>query len=139
MTPEEVFNLLTQKIAPRDGRTIGKVDVAIWHEDISDLDFGDACEAVARHFRQTPDTWLKAGHVRAIVRKIREERLGGFQYVAVAGDDDPKVYLECYRAQREAVASGRREAAPALPDVPRRDVAAILAAAFPAMPKAKPQ
>jgi hypothetical protein len=75
MTPEEVFDLLTQKIAPRDGRTVGKVDVAIWHEDISDLDYADACEAVARHFRQAPDTWLKAGHVRAIVKQIREERL----------------------------------------------------------------
>jgi len=131
MTPEEVFHLLTQKIAPRDGRTIGKVDVAIWHEDISDLDYRDACEAVARHFRQSPDTWLKAGHVRALVRKIREERLDGFQYVPVEGDQDPQVYLQAFRDQREAVASGRRDPAPEIPGGPRRDIAAILAAAFP--------
>lgn len=114
MTPEQVVDLLTL-IAARDRRTIGKTDVTVWAFDIGDLDYDDACQAVADHFREQPDTWLMAGHVRRRVKKMREARLHDFQYVPVPGDENTAVYLKAYREQREAVASGRREPAPALP------------------------
>jgi hypothetical protein len=51
MTPEQVVDLLTL-IAARDRRTIGKTDVTVWAFDIGDLDYDDACRAVADHFRE---------------------------------------------------------------------------------------
>lgn len=115
MSPEETFDLLTL-MATRDNRTIGKVDVIAWQQDAGDLDFDDACAAVSLHFRQSTD-WLMPKHLRDLVKKIRSERLDGFQYVPVLGDDDPKVYLKSLREQRAAVASGQREPAPAMPEL----------------------
>lgn len=114
MTPEQTADVLTL-IAARDRRTVGKVDVMAWHEDIGDLSFEDARAAVALHFRQSTD-WLMPKHVRDLVKKIRSERLEGFQYVPVPGDENTGVYLKALREQRAAVADGLREPAPALED-----------------------
>lgn len=114
MNHDEMVDLLTL-IAARDNRAVGQTTVAVWLEDIGDLPFDDARRAVADHFREEPGVWLMAAHVRQRVKKIRAARLHDFQYVPVPGDDDPRVYLEALRTQREAVASGLREPAPALP------------------------
>lgn len=111
MNHDEMVDLLSL-ISARDNRTVGRATVLAWLEDIGDLAFTDAREAVARHFRDSTE-WLMAAAVRRLVKQIRAERLEGFQYVAVEGDDDPQVYLAALRAQRRAVASGERPAAPA--------------------------
>lgn len=131
MTPEQTFDLLSL-IAARDSRSIGKADVMAWHSDAGDLDFDDACAAVSMHYRQSTD-WIMPKHIRDLVKKIRGDRLEGFQYVPVPGDDDPQVYLKCLREQREAVASGQREPAPAIqPADPEQaaQVRKMLSAAF---------
>lgn len=135
MTPEETFDLLTL-IATRDNRTIGKVDVIAWQEDAGDLDFADSCAAVSLHFRQSTE-WFMPKHLRDLVKKVRGERLEGFQYVPVEGDGNPQVYLKNLREQREAVASGRREPAPAVaaPDPQRAQaIRELCAGVFPRLP-----
>lgn len=72
MTRSEVAILLGLAAA-RDYRKIGETDVLAWHEDIGDLDFADAREAVSRHYRESTDRLMPA-HVRRIVRDIRAER-----------------------------------------------------------------
>jgi hypothetical protein len=131
MTPDEVLDLLTL-IAVRDNRTVGKTTAIVWHEDIGDLAFADCREAVARHFRESTD-WLMPATVRRLVKQLRTRRLEGFQYVPVEGDDNTAVYLASLRAQREAVADGHREAAPAELEAPKphaEKVRALVAGAF---------
>lgn len=106
MTPEEVFDLLTQKIQPRDGRTVGKVDVAVWFEDIGDLNYADACEAVALHFREA-DGWLMPKHIHDLVKRIRAGRLADSDQVIPAADpDDPKAYIAALRSNYRDLADG---------------------------------
>jgi hypothetical protein len=130
VTPDEVLDLLTL-IAVRDNRTVGRTTAIVWHEDIGDLAFADCREAVGRHFRESTD-WLMPATVRRLVKAIRTERLNGFQYVPVAGDDNTQVYLAALRDQRAAVADGQREAAPVIEVAqPRAEaVRAIVSGAF---------
>lgn len=124
MTHDEMIDLLSL-IAARDNRKIGQTTVAVWLEDIGDLAFTDAREAVAAHYREEPGVWLMAAHVRTRVRKTRAARLHDFQYTPVPGDDSTTVYLAALREQRQAVADGRREPAPELPAGQSRPVQAL--------------
>jgi hypothetical protein len=74
MNRSEVAMLLTAA-SGRDQRTIGVADVLAWHEDIGDLDYGLAREALRLHYRESTDRIMPA-HVRKLVRRIREERRG---------------------------------------------------------------
>ena len=141
MNPEQTFDLLTQHIAPRDGRTVGKVDATVWHADVGDLSFDDACAAVSLHFRQSTD-WLMPKHLRDLVKKIRTDRLEGFVYVPGSADEDTATYLQRFREQRAADASGQREADPTPQlgtEENRKAVAEVLAAVFPNTPKRRRQ
>lgn len=103
----------------------------IWHDLLGDLVLTDCLEAVKTVTARQP--FVAPAEIRAEVRRIRTGRLEGFIYVPVEGDDDPDVYLANLRAQRAAVASGRREAAPAelSPSPPRAEaVRALVAGAF---------
>jgi hypothetical protein len=133
---DEMVDLLTL-IAARDNRTVGQTTVAVWLEDIGDLAYADAREAVAAHFREEPGVWLMAAHVRQRVKKIRAARLHDFQYVPVPGDENTAVYLAALREQRAAVADGRREPAPALPPGADRsdEVRELCAGAFKRPPR----
>lgn len=117
MRPEQVVDLLTL-IAARDRRTLGKADVTVWSFDIGDLDYDDACQAVAEHFREEPETWLMAGHVRKRVKAIREARIGpagpGLSPIPPPADpDDPTAYMAALRAQQARIAAGA-ETVPAI-------------------------
>jgi hypothetical protein len=72
MTKAEVA-LLLAAAAGRDRRTIGETDVLAWHEDIGDLDYADAREALRQHYRETTE-WVMPAHIRRLVRQIRDER-----------------------------------------------------------------
>jgi len=74
MTPKEISDLL-KEIAARDRRTIGATDIAVWLKDIGDLNFNEASDAVAEHFREEPDKWLMAGHVYKRVKARRAKLL----------------------------------------------------------------
>jgi hypothetical protein len=56
-----------------DNRTVGQTNVLAWHEALSDLDIGDALEAVAIHHRESAD-YLMPVHVRRIVDRIDRDR-----------------------------------------------------------------
>jgi hypothetical protein len=65
--------LLLGLAAARDYRTIGEIDVAAWHQDLADIDFADAREAVSRHYRESTDRLMPA-HIRRHVKAIRADR-----------------------------------------------------------------
>lgn len=98
-----------------------------WHDLLGDQQLADAREAAARIARRQP--FVAPSEILAEIRKIRSERLVGFEYVPMDADEDPRTYLANLRAQRAAVAAGRRPAAPArpaLPAAPDRDVAELV-------------
>lgn len=72
MNRSEAATLLALAAA-RDRRTIGDVDVLAWAEDLADVGFEEARQALGRHFRESED-WLMPVHIRAHVKRIREER-----------------------------------------------------------------
>lgn len=59
--------------AARDQRTVGETDVRAWHEDLEDIDFDDARQAITRHYRESTDRLMPA-HVRRLVAEIVRER-----------------------------------------------------------------
>jgi hypothetical protein len=72
MTRSEIA-LLLGAMAARDQRTIGDTDVLAWHEDIGDLGFDEARQAVSRHYRESVER-IKPAHVRQHVKVIRAEQ-----------------------------------------------------------------
>lgn len=109
MTRDEVVDLLSLAAA-RDRRTVGKADVMAWHQDIGDLPFADAREAIGIHFRESTD-WLMPAHVRRIVARLRDERGGvpgpGLSpAIPDADPDDVPAYLAAVREQRTRAADG---------------------------------
>jgi len=71
----EVANVLA-RVQLGDNRTTDEVVLRSWIQEIGDLDFQDAVEAVVLHRRESTD-WLMPAHVRANVKLIwaRRERL----------------------------------------------------------------
>jgi hypothetical protein len=99
-----------------------------WCDLLGDLDLADCRTAVRNVAGRQP--FVAPAEIRAEVRRIRSGRLEGFQYVPVEGDKDPQVYLAALRAQRAAVATGEREAAPAIESAEPREVRALISKAF---------
>ena len=123
MTRDEVVDLLTL-IASRDRRKVGQTDVTAWHQDVGDLPFADAEEAVARYFRESRD-WITPYDVRARVKAIRSERLAASVIPAPPPElaDDPRAYQAVLQARIRDAADGRGEPVPSAiggPDLSRR-------------------
>lgn len=97
----------------------------VWHDLLKDLNLADCLAAVQVVAGRQP--FVAPAEIRAEVQRIRSNRLHDFQYVPVEGDDDPDVYLAALRAQRTAVADGRREAAPAALPASEERAEAVLA------------
>lgn len=72
MTPDEVVKVLA-RIQMDDNRQVDRVVVQSWVDEIGDLEFQDAIEAVVMHRKSTPE-WLMAAHVRQNVRLICDRR-----------------------------------------------------------------
>lgn len=77
--------------ATRDRRTVGETDVRAWHQDIGDLEFADARDAVSAHFRESTE-YLMPAHVRRLATEIRRERL------RIEREAGERLALEQYRA-----------------------------------------
>jgi hypothetical protein len=108
-----------------------------WHDLIGDLRFEDCREAVRAIAGRQP--FVAPAEIKTEVKQIRAQRLDGFQYVPVSGDENTAVYLKNLREQRAAVADGLREPAPAIePADPERaaQVRKMLGTAFQRPPKA---
>lgn len=72
MNVEEIGRLLA-KVAGYDNRTVGDANILAWHEALSDVDYRDALEAVAVHFRGSTD-YLMPVHVRRGAETIDRDR-----------------------------------------------------------------
>ena len=72
MNVEETGRLLA-KVAGYDNRTVGDTNILAWHEALSDVDYRDALQAVAVHFRESTD-YLMPVHVRRGAEQIDRER-----------------------------------------------------------------
>lgn len=108
-------------IAARDRRTIGETDIRAWHQDIGDLDFDVACEAVSVHFRESTE-YLMPAHLRRIAagiirerrRQLREaeEQRAIEQYAAAAGPlTDRSAEIQAFVGRvRSVLPDGDREA-----------------------------
>lgn len=72
MNIQEVATVLA-KIKIGDNREVDRAVVSEWNDSIGDLDFVDAITAVTMHRRESL-TYLMPAHIRANVRRIREER-----------------------------------------------------------------
>lgn len=68
--------LLLAACAARDSRTIGDADVLAWHEDLGDLEYADALQAVSLHYREATERIMPA-HIRRQCRIIRDKRRAG--------------------------------------------------------------
>lgn len=111
MTPTEAVLLTRYVEACCPQQRFDEYTADAWHDLLGDLDLQDCKEAAAEVARRQP--FVAPAEIRAQVKRVRALRLKGFVYVPTPGDDDPDIYLASVRAQRAAVASGRRAADPA--------------------------
>lgn len=65
---------LLDVISAYDKRKVGEADLEVWQEQLADLPYDECRAAVTVHHRNSPDVWLKPGHVRAIVRAAQNDR-----------------------------------------------------------------
>lgn len=116
MKDYETTELVTA-ISQVDSRiTVNEGRVAMWHETIGDLDYGDAFAVVVDHYStaRTGEPALMPGDVRAGVAEIRRKRLAAAppveELMADVDPDDPR-YNAIWRERREA-AMARPDAVP---------------------------
>jgi hypothetical protein len=118
ITAKEVGEVLAMAAA-RDQRTVGDGDVLAWYDDLNEagLTFQDARRALSRFYVQqasipadrrfratTPD-------VIELARKIRRERVANVVYEPLPGQEETGAdFVRRYRAQLDAVGSGRMDA-----------------------------
>lgn len=86
--------LILAAAAARDLRTVGEADVLAWHEDLEDITYPEAREALKRYYRDHTDRIMPA-HIRQLVRIIRDEqrRQSGHEVRALPSrfeDDDTR-------------------------------------------------
>jgi hypothetical protein len=77
VTPAEVATVLA-KCAAYDRRTVGRADVAAWHEILAPVELVDALPAVTAHYRQTSDWAMPADILdeAQAARRARRRRHG---------------------------------------------------------------
>lgn len=73
VTAPEASVLLAMACA-RDHRKPDQWTVKAWAEDLDDVDFNDAQEAIRTHYRSSSD-WLDAAQIRRTVRAMEAERI----------------------------------------------------------------
>lgn len=111
---------LLQHASAFDNRQPSEAAATAWAAALHDMPCDDDTLAAVARFYGTPPArpgerlWIQPHDVRTHRQAIRTERLEGFVYEPVNGDENPQQYLANLRAQREAVASGRRPANPAV-------------------------
>jgi hypothetical protein len=100
-----------------DRRTVGEEDAVAWADVLADLDAEDCARAVREHYRDQT-AWIMPAHVRAAVKRYRNERTSAEpEEVPDADPDDVKAYLAALRAgRRRAAAPGRKRPVAALLD-----------------------
>jgi hypothetical protein len=72
MNVQQVTAVLT-KIQALDNRQVDELTITAWTEMIGDLEYRDALDAVARHFRDST-SYLQPAHVRGLALSIARDR-----------------------------------------------------------------
>jgi hypothetical protein len=118
MTDQEILTVLA-KASAFDGRHPDAAMAAAWLEAIGDLPFEDTLQAVVDHYATSTD-WVKPGHLRALVKKARAERLRGVDQLLPPVHPDAKDYSKQVRRFLAEVADGRTVAKALAGSVPRQ-------------------
>lgn len=111
MNPREAAELLGHCSA-FDNRKPSTAAAMAWSAALHDVPFdADATAAVASYYTTAPKDpdaklWILPHHVRTLRTKIRNQRLENFQYEPRPDETVPE-YLDRYRGQVKAIASGR--------------------------------
>lgn len=115
-------------LAAHDRRTVGDIDVELWHDALDDLPFDD-CRNAVRHLIRNSGDWITPYLVRQGVKAIRADRLArAVDQVPDADPDDPSDYARALRENRMRTADG----------LAPRDMTAI-ERVFPALPPTDPR
>lgn len=140
---EQAANLLGLAAA-RDQRTVGDADILAWHDDLNaaNIPYTDARAAITHFYAvhnaslQPDKRWrITSVDIIDIARRLRHDRLEGFQYEPGDADETPAQYLARLRTQITATADGVRPPAPAIESGrPRPELAAALDALTRAVP-----
>ncbi|WP_263165444.1 hypothetical protein [Streptomyces sp. SCSIO ZS0520] len=139
MTPTEAARLLLHASA-FDNRQPSEAAATAWSAALPDIPAdADSLAAVARYYGTPPARpgerlWIQPHDVRTLRQQIRDERLTGFRYEPVPGDDQPAVYLAALKQQRAAVADGHRPPAIDRPALPGPTMAEVLGGNWPMPP-----
>lgn len=122
--------------ATRDQRTIGDTDVLSWHADLNkaQITYADANDAMVEFYGVDQPAIprehrfrITAADIIATSKKIRSERLKNWTYQPPPTDDDDPRFIERYRGQLGAAASGMTPApngTPMLEGGPHKSIAA---------------
>lgn len=89
MTPSDIATVLA-KAAAYDQRTVGKADIAAWHEILHPYELADALQAITRHYTETRER-IYPNNVITHIRAIRAaQNRGTSQPLALPGkyEDD---------------------------------------------------
>lgn len=107
MNVSETTGILAM-VAAQDRRTVGEIDIEVWHDALNDLTFPDCQQAVRDLIRNSGD-WITPYAVRSGVRRIRADRVSrAMELPPDADPDDVQAYIEALRDGRKRTASGTR-------------------------------
>lgn len=135
MNEREAIQLLAY-CAAFDNRQPSQAAAAAWASALHDVPLdADTKSAVNAYYSTAPKDpgaklWILPHNIRSLRISIRSKRLENFQYEPAA-DETPTEYLDRYRSQVQAIASGRVPAPtvrPALEGAPSREFMAELEA-----------
>lgn len=105
MNRQEITALLGL-MAGRDGRTVGRVEVEAWFEDVGEWDFETARLAVKRHYSRSRD-FMRPFDLIGAIKEIRGERLtAAGELMPNVDPDDSAAWVAEIRALRKAIADG---------------------------------
>jgi hypothetical protein len=135
MNPADAAELLAVA-ATFDKRTVGDFEARAWAKALTGLDPRDCAAAIENHYTNTPE-WLMPAHVRAEVRRIRNERLRAAGNAEPPYDrDDVLGGLRAIRAARKAIGDGGpAETTPAINQAGVERLDRMLNAAIDRLPK----
>lgn len=108
----EELEVLLARVQGYDSREVTADVARAWAEQLKDVPYAYASQAVVEHFRDEPDKWIGPGHVRKRARDIwgREQRATALQ--TRAANEDRSEAIRQAALERKAADLGTRLATP---------------------------
>lgn len=101
MTPAQAAELLAIA-ATFDRRTVGDFEARAWAKALDGLRPADCAQAIQSHYTDSTE-WLMPAHVRALVKRIRDDRLRAVPTSELEPADVNPNDIETYQAARLAL------------------------------------